>query len=86
MKIVFGLHAKNQFKERRISRKLVRKILQNPDSVLDGKNGRKIAQKIVLEGKFKFLYRVIFEMESKNNFLVVTAYKTSNIKRYLVKK
>ncbi len=85
MSIFFSLHAQNQLVERRLSRKIIEKVLRAPESVLSGRNGRKIAQKLVTEGKFKFLYRVIYE-EKAGNTTVVTAYKTTNFARYSVKK
>ncbi len=85
MKIEYLLHAENQLKERQISKKLIEKILSKPDQVVDARFNRKIAQKVMLEGKFKFLYRVIY-IVSESKTVVITAYKTRNIKKYWVEK
>ena len=85
MKVSYLDHATYQIKERGIKKKLVREILLAPDQIVIGHKKRKIAQKIVFEGKFKFLYRVVY-LEENKSFVVVTAYKTTNIKRYWVKK
>jgi len=85
MQITYGLHAENQLKERGISKRLIEEILSNPEQIINSIKGRKIAHKVISEGKVKFLYRVIYVIE-KSKFEVISAYKTRKIVKYWVKK
>ncbi|MCD6318228.1 DUF4258 domain-containing protein [Candidatus Aerophobetes bacterium] len=67
--IIFHPHALRKMRERDLSTQKVREILKGPQSIVQGKWGRKIAQKIYGE----YLIRVVFE-EQENHILVVTAY------------
>ena len=78
--IYFHEHAEEKMIRRGISKQLALETLKNPEKVIEGKYGRKIAQK-VFGG---FLLRVIFE-EHKNIMLVITLYLTKP-RRYLERK
>ena len=64
-------HAEENITERKLSKKVIEDAVKNPDQILDGKFGRKIAQKIIS----KKLLRVIYEQEG-NVYIIVTAYYT----------
>ena len=61
------------------------KTLKNPQQTAEGRKNRKIAQSIVEENGFKFLFRVIF-IEENTTIKVLTAYRTTKIEKYWVKK
>jgi len=85
MKTEYTAHAEKQIKEREMSKGLIERILQKPQQTVKGKKNRKITQNIIKIGGFKFLFRVIF-IEENNTIKVLTAYKTTNIEKYWVKK
>jgi len=67
-------------RRRGISKEFALKTLDNPEEVINGKYGRKIAHKVF----GKYLLRVIFE-EQENYILVITLYLTKT-RRYLREK
>ena len=75
--IRFHEHAEEKMRRRGISKEVALKTLENSEEVIDGKYGRKIAQKVF----GKYLLRVIFE-EHENYILVITLYLTKQ-RRYL---
>jgi hypothetical protein len=85
LRIRFESHAENQIKERQLDKKQIEETLLDPDQLLDAKKNRKIAQKIFKIGSFKFLVRVIYVIENLD-FVVISAYRTTKIENYLVKK
>ncbi|KXA88779.1 hypothetical protein AKJ66_02755 [candidate division MSBL1 archaeon SCGC-AAA259E22] len=63
-------HAKMRMKKYGISESSLRKGMENPDSVVDGHSGRRIAQR-----KFNnHVLRIIFEKRKDKN-VIVTVYK-----------
>jgi hypothetical protein len=59
----------------------VEQTLNSPDQIVEGYEGRQVAQKVYDVGGKKMLLRAVFEpTESKR--VVVTAYLTSQIERY----
>jgi uncharacterized DUF497 family protein len=77
--INFIQHALDRLKERGISEELVREIIRDPQDT-DHLDGRKIAQKLI-NGK---LIRVIYD-EEEDAIVVISAYKTSKVGKYLRK-
>ena len=73
--------AKRKLKRRGIPEKWIEETLQNPDQIVDGYGGRKVAQRKYMMEEKEFLLRVVFEQE-KDYYLVVTGYLTSQIERY----
>lgn len=84
MDIRFETHAENQIKERKLNKSQIEETLVNPDQLLNSKKNRKIAQKIFKIGRLKFLLRVICTVEN-SDFVVISAYRTTRIEKYLVK-
>lgn len=79
MQIYYSQHAENQIRERKISKKLIENTLNEPDNVVLGYGGRKVAQKaVVVDGK-TFLLRVIYA--ESEVITVLTAYFTK-LNRY----
>ena len=52
--------------------------MSNPNQVIEGYRGRRVAQKVYYVGDKKMLLRVMLE----DNDTVVTAYLTSQVSRY----
>jgi hypothetical protein len=77
----FSPYALAQLAEREISGQDVRAALENPDQILSGKHGRKIAHKLLTIGSAELLLRVIYE-ERAEEVTVVTVYATSKIRKY----
>lgn len=67
-------HIEIQLIERKISKELVEKTINNPDKVVTGKKNRKIYQKIMGDK----LIRVVIEGES-----LITVYLTDKVKKYI---
>ena len=71
MKIIFTNHSRDRMKKYSLSEEQVISALLEPDCVLEGKFGRKIAQRALDE---KHLLRVIYE-EREGVAIIVTCYK-----------
>jgi hypothetical protein len=59
----------------------VSEALQNADQVVEGHGGRSVAQQRRRIRRREKLLRVVFE-DTENKYVVITAYLTSDIKRY----
>lgn len=75
--IRFSKHARFEMKRRGISRSSVEATIRAPGQVVPSRKGREIYQSII----GRMLLRVIVK-EDQNAYHVVTAYKTSKIKKY----
>ena len=80
MNYEFSKHSLEQMEIRNISKDTVLRILENYDQI-EEVNGKKIYQSIVEIGSKKYLIRIFVNIEKKPN-LIITVYKTSNIKKY----
>jgi Trk K+ transport system NAD-binding subunit len=72
-KVVFTLHAEDKLKLLRkvgVTKEKILKIIENPERLVDGYYGRKIAQGLLSED---LILRVIYE-ESEGEIMVVTVY------------
>ena len=77
MKIVYTDYAEDTIKDRALNKKIIEGAVLNPDEVVEGKRGRKVAHKIIKDK----LLRVVYEIEEKS-YIVVTVYYTAP-KRYM---
>jgi len=77
MKIVYTDYAEDTIKDRKFSKEIIEDSLKNPDEIVKGKKGRKIAHKIIGNK----LLRVVFEEYAKT-YIVITAYYAEP-KRYM---
>lgn len=74
--------ARKKSEKRGILEEWIRETINFPTQIIGGHEGWKVAQrKYIVEGK-KYLLRVIYE-EEKEKRVVITAYLTSQIERYL---
>lgn len=73
--------ASKKIKLRKISKAMLTGTIKKPDQVVEGYGGRIIYQKIYNIKNKRKLLRIVCEKEN-NNIIVVTAYLTSQIKRY----
>ncbi len=71
MKIKITKHAEDRLRKYDLNKVLVIKAVLDPDCIVEGKFGRKIAQKILDE---RYLLRVVFE-EKGDQLIIVTCYK-----------
>jgi len=78
--IIFIRHALDRLKERGISEELVIEVIRDPDNADAEGERRKIAQKLI-KGK---LLRIVYEDEEES-IVVISAYSTSKINKYLRK-
>lgn len=73
MKILITTHAGERMAKYDLKEQAVKNCLEKPDLIVEGKEGRKIAQKR-LNG---YVLRVIYE-ETENNYVVITTYKAKS--------
>jgi len=79
---IFSKHAIKRIQDRNIDEEIISLIIQNPDSIIEVSDCKHIYQKKLQENDSKYLYRVFLNV-CKNPNLIITAYKTSNIDKYL---
>ena len=72
MKISFHAHAIEKLAKRNLDKSLIKEGINNPDRVVEGRSGRKIAQKVY----GRYVLRIVYE-EHKEQILVITAYLAS---------
>jgi len=77
MEITYTSYAEDTINDRKISKEIIEDALKNPDEIIKGRKGRKIAHKIIGNK----LLRVIYE-ENKKAYIVVTCYYTEP-RRYI---
>ena len=79
MEIVYTEYAEESIADRNISKSIIENTLKNPEEVVEGKENRKIAHKVIGNK----LLRVIFET-NKKAYIIITAYYTQPL-RYMKK-
>jgi len=78
MSIKFTKHALERMKIRSITKEEIIDTINNPDKKTNDSFGNIIVQKV----EKKFLLRVFYYIE-ENSKIVITAYKTSKLTKYL---
>ena len=73
--------AKRKMESREIPDAWVGEALRNADQVVEGHGGRSVAQRRRRIRRREMLLRVVFE-ETEDKYVGITAYLTSDIKRY----
>jgi len=73
--------ARRKMNRRGIPEAWIGEALRNPDQVVEGHGGRSVAQQRRRIRRREMLLRVVFE-ETRDKCVVITAYLTSDIKRY----
>ena len=81
MNFQFSKHATQQIEARGIVRETVSMVINTYDKIVTDTTGLTIYQKLIKEQGKDYLYRVFVNKE-RNPFLIVTAYKTTKIKKY----
>ena len=81
--IIFVGHSQEDIKEREINVEFVKDVIKNPQQTAEGYGGRKVAQSRYYDEdkKKEILIRVVYK-ESEKALLIITAYKTSKLKKY----
>lgn len=73
--------AKKKLERRGIPQEWVEETINSPDQIVDGYGDRRVAQKKYLIHEKEYLLRIVYE-ESEGIQIVLTAYLTSQVKRY----
>ena len=83
VKIIFSEHVLFEIERRKLDRKEIEHIIQFPDQEIPAKKGRVVRQGIFIDknDNKKMILRVIGEM-LEDSFYVITAYKSSKLKKY----
>ena len=68
MPVEYTAHAEENIRKRRLDKRLIERVLKNPDKIFDSRFGRKIAQKVI---EMKLL-RIVFEQKD-GTYIVITA-------------
>lgn len=74
-------YAKRKAKRRGISEKVIKETVTSPGQRVKGHGHREVAQRKYRLDDSEYLLRVVYE-QTKNTYVVVTAYVTSEIERY----
>lgn len=84
MNFIFSNHALQELQRRGLQRNMVESVLNNPQQILEEKEGRKAYQSQVDFGVGKiYLVRVIVA-DNIDPAVVITAYRTSKITKYWI--
>jgi hypothetical protein len=75
-------HAIEQQKIRKIKRKAIEETLLNPEQIVQSKENKTIAQRMINIGGNNFLLRVIY-IKSNTVSKIITVYLTTQIKKYV---
>ena len=73
--------ARRKMARRGIAESWVNEALRSPEQVVEGHGGRLVAHQRRSIRRREKLLRIVFE-ETENKYVVITAYLTSDIKRY----
>ena len=77
MKVIISKHAKERIETYKLTEELVKNALKNPDEIVEGYEGQKIAHKLINN----HLLRIIYIKDNKNT-KVITVYPAKK-ERYL---
>lgn len=73
-------HAREEAERRSIPLEVLHAVMTMPDQIVEAHSGRKVYQSLVeIEGK---LYVVRAIVEESDPLVVITVYRTSNVKKY----
>ena len=81
MKYTFSNHANEQIARRSIFKEFITETISSPESIIKHDDYVNVFQKVMAEGKNKYLYRVFINV-CKKPALIITVYKTSKIEKY----
>jgi hypothetical protein len=86
MKIIFTEHARFEMERRRITEDDLKDLINQPQQKISTEKNRMILKKKYFDNiiKKEMLLRIIGKQEH-GKFVVITAYKTSRIKKYWIK-
>jgi len=78
MAIIFTKHALQQVKSRKLDKTEIITTLNSPDKQTEDDQGNLIAQKVFGTSLLR-----VFYLETGTQKIIITAYKTSKIKKYI---
>ena len=73
--------AQRKADKRGIKTEWIEDAFSHPDQVVDGYGGRKVIHKRLFIEEKEYLLRVVYD-ETERSYVTITAYLTSQIKRY----
>jgi len=73
--------AKKKLERRGIPEKWIAETLNSPDQIVEGYGGRRVAHKKYMIGGKEYLLRIVYE-DKEGQYIVLTAYLTSQVNRY----
>jgi len=78
----FTPYSEARVRRRKLSMQLVEQVAEHPEQVLE-ENDRKVAQSRFVDPArgTEYMLRVVYETDGEDK-LIVTAYKTSNVRKY----
>jgi len=82
MKFRLSRHVEEELRRRRIPREALEQVLETPQQVIEERGGRKAyqSQMVFESGKLYLLRAIVFD--GVEPAVVVTAYRTSRIRKY----
>lgn len=81
-KIIFTEHALLQIKQRKITQAMVLRCIKSPDAIIHQLGQRYRALQITSRGRKHYLLVTVYDRQP-NTLLVITAFLTSKVKKYL---
>lgn len=82
MFFIFSKHAEEELRRREIPEDLAISVLLHPEQIVDSYNGAKVFQScVVFPNRRLYLLRIVVSMK-ETPMLIITAYKTTQLKKY----
>ncbi len=78
---VLTTHAPSQMARRQVSKEQVQQVLDDPQAILPVRNGRVVAQRLLVIDTGNYLLRVFVDVD-RTPPEVVTVYRTSKTEKY----
>ncbi|WP_415062356.1 DUF4258 domain-containing protein [Bdellovibrio sp.] len=79
---IFSKHAEEELRRREIPEDLAISVLLHPEQIVDGYNGTKVFQScVVFPNRRLYLLRIVVNVKA-SPILIITAYKTTQLKKY----
>ena len=82
MRYRLSQHARQELERRGISLSQLESVLNHPQQVIPDRRGRKVYQSQVDRGDGKIVLLRVIVLEDADRFVVVTAYRTTRIRKY----
>jgi len=77
LKIIYTIHALKRLRERKFSKNTIKECIENPLKIISEDNIKRVIKKL----NDKLL--IVFYKIENGTFIVITAYTTSKVEKYL---